>query len=45
MIYPISYEANPKFEDIQLLNDGIMEQAKKKKGMKQRIRSGKYGLH
>lgn len=35
MIYPISYDANPKFEDIQRLNDGIMEQAKKKKGMKQ----------
>lgn len=31
----INYEANPKSEDIQLLNDGIMEQAKQKKGMKQ----------
>ncbi len=35
MNYPINYEANPKSEDIQVLNDGIMEQAKQKKGMKQ----------
>ena len=33
--YQISYETNPKSEDIQILNDGIMEQAKQKKGMKQ----------
>ena len=35
MNYLISYEANPKTEDIQVLNDGIVEQAKEKKGMKQ----------
>lgn len=35
MKYQISYEATPKSEDIQVLNDGIMEQAKQKKGMKQ----------
>ncbi len=35
MNYQISYEINPKSEDIQILNDGIMEQAKQKKGMKQ----------
>lgn len=35
MNYPINYESNPKAEDIQVLNDGIMEQAKRKKGMKQ----------
>ena len=35
MNYQISYEANPTSEDIQILNDGIMEQAKQKKGMKQ----------
>lgn len=35
MNYQISYETNPKSEDIQVLNDGIMEQAKQKKGMKQ----------
>lgn len=33
--YQISYEANPTSEDIQLLNDGIMHQAKEKKGMSQ----------
>jgi hypothetical protein len=31
MNYQISYETNPKSEDIQVLNDGIMEQAKQKK--------------
>jgi|GEM_PF-775409 len=35
MSYQINYEANPKSEDIQTLNDGITEQAKRKKGMKQ----------
>src|SRR3984885_3227791 len=35
MSYQITYEANPKFDDIQILNDGIMEQAKQKRGMKQ----------
>lgn len=35
MNYQISYETNPKSEDIQVLNDGIMEQAKQKKGMRQ----------
>lgn len=35
MSYQISYEANPTSEDIQILNDGIMAQAKQKKGMKQ----------
>lgn len=35
MNYQISYETNPKSEEIQVLNDGIMEQAKQKKGMKQ----------
>jgi len=34
MKYQISYEANPKSEDIQLLNDHIVELAKQKKGMK-----------
>lgn len=34
MNYQISYEANPKSEDIQLLNDGIFEQAKQKKEMR-----------
>lgn len=34
MHYQISYEANPKAEDIQLLNNEIFEQAKHKKGMK-----------
>jgi hypothetical protein len=29
--YKITYETNPKSEDIQILNDGIMEQAKQKK--------------
>lgn len=31
MNYQIIYETNPKSEDIQILNDGIMEQAKQKK--------------
>jgi hypothetical protein len=35
MIYNITYEANPRSEDLQILNDGIMEHAKQKKGMKQ----------
>ena len=35
MNYQITYEKNPKSEDIQVLNDGIMKQAKQKKGMKQ----------
>ena len=35
MTYQITYVTNPKSEDIQLLNDRIMEQAKQKKGMKQ----------
>ena len=35
MNYQISYETNPTSEDIQVLNDGIMEQAKQKKGMRQ----------
>ena len=35
MDYQISYEKNPKSEDLQILNDGISEQAKQKKGMKQ----------
>ena len=35
MNYQINYEANPKPEDKQTLNDGITEQAKQKKGMKQ----------
>ncbi len=35
MNYQIIYEKNPKSKDIQALNDGIMEQAKQKKGMKQ----------
>lgn len=35
MNYQITYEKNPKSEDIQILNDGIMEEAKEKKGMKQ----------
>ena len=35
MNYQITYEKNPKSKDIQILNDGIMEQAKQKKGMKQ----------
>lgn len=34
MNYQISYEKNPKSEDLQILNDGIFEQAKQKKGMK-----------
>jgi ribosomal protein S18 acetylase RimI-like enzyme len=34
MNYQISYEPNPKSEDIQLLNDGISDEAKKKKKMK-----------
>jgi|GEM_PF-4248608 len=33
MNYRISYEQNPKPEDIQILNDGISEQAKQKKEM------------
>ena len=32
MNYQISYETNPTSEDIQVLNDGIMDQAKQKKG-------------
>ena len=35
MNYQISYEANPKSEDVQILDNGIMEQAIQKKGMKQ----------
>ncbi|HFL2713443.1 TPA: GNAT family N-acetyltransferase [Legionella pneumophila] len=35
MNYQIIYEPNPKSEDIQILNDAIMEQAKVKKGMAQ----------
>lgn len=35
MKYFIQYESNPKQDDVQILNDGIMEQAKQKKGMKQ----------
>jgi GNAT superfamily N-acetyltransferase len=35
MNYQISYEKNPSAEDIQLLNNGIMEHAKQKNGMKQ----------
>jgi GNAT superfamily N-acetyltransferase len=35
MNYQITYEKNPKSEDTQILQDGIMEQAKQKKGMKQ----------
>lgn len=35
MKYTISYEKNPYPDDIQILNDGIMEHAKQKKGMKQ----------
>ena len=35
MQYAISYEKNPSQEDVQILNDGIMENAKEKKGMKQ----------
>lgn len=34
MNYQISYEPNPKSEDIQLLNDGISVHAKQKKEMK-----------
>jgi len=34
MNYDITYETKPKSEDIQLLNDGILEQAKQKKGMR-----------
>jgi ribosomal protein S18 acetylase RimI-like enzyme len=35
MDYTIQYESNPSADDIKKLNDGIMEQAKQKKGMKQ----------
>jgi ribosomal protein S18 acetylase RimI-like enzyme len=35
MSYQISYEKNPQSDDIQILNDGIMAQARQKKGMKQ----------
>lgn len=35
MQYTIQYESNPKPDDVQVLNDGIMEQAKQKKDMKQ----------
>lgn len=34
MDYKIRYEANPSPEDVQLLNDGIMEEHKQKKDMK-----------
>lgn len=34
MNYQISYEPNPSSEEIQLLNNGISEQAIQKKGMK-----------
>lgn len=34
MNYQINYETNPKSEDLQILNDGIMQQATIKKGMK-----------
>lgn len=35
MQYTIQYESNPKQGDVQILDDGIMEQARQKKGMKQ----------
>jgi GNAT superfamily N-acetyltransferase len=35
MTYKIDYEANPRGEDVQFLNDRIMEYAKQKKQMKQ----------
>lgn len=35
MKYIINYEKNPKANDIQILNNGIMEHAKQVKGMKQ----------
>ena len=35
MNYQISYETNLKSEDIQILNDSMMEQAKQKKRVKQ----------
>lgn len=35
MDYRISFETNPKSEEIQLLNDGISAHAKQKKGMSQ----------
>ncbi len=35
MKYTINYEKNPKADDIQILNGGIMEYAKQKKGMNQ----------
>lgn len=35
MSLTITYESNPKQEDIQILCDGIMQQAIQKKGMKQ----------
>lgn len=34
MTYKISYEANPRSEDIQILNDGIIVEHKRKKEMK-----------
>ncbi len=34
MAYQIHYEVSPKLEDVQVLNDGLYEQAKNKKGMK-----------
>jgi len=34
MNYPIKYEQNPSSEDIQQLNNGIMENALQKRGMK-----------
>ena len=35
MIYKILYEANPNPDDVQLLNNGISENTKQKKEMKQ----------
>ncbi|OGT39708.1 MAG: hypothetical protein A3F12_01715 [Gammaproteobacteria bacterium RIFCSPHIGHO2_12_FULL_38_14] len=35
MKYTITHEANPSAADVQILGDGIMENAKLKKGMKQ----------
>jgi ribosomal protein S18 acetylase RimI-like enzyme len=34
MTYTITYEANPQADDIQILNNGIFEQAQQKKSMK-----------
>ena len=33
MNYEITYEKNPNSDDIQLLNDAIMEQARQKKAI------------